>query len=577
MNTYFKTLFKETKKNVSKLTFYLILCWIILHTTKMFLFAIQLDVVKLFVLQQSIYRILIDFFVSVILLFIIFRSRALAITYSLLEATYIFLYLLYFSYFHQYLTFSSIVSLGEGVKAVSTLKVVFSVTFIVISILDLPLLLWLTSKKRLNDVKTFLNSLTGKSFLVTVLILLVLNEVLNFAGKKSIYHIVRNKDILIIMGRSEFIIRRYGTFLYGILSLDSFFNEKKVINQLDYGPELKFYERDKKYNVVIIQVESLDSSIIFTDYKGKAITPFLRSLINKSWFYPFVVSYHFAGATSDAEFAIINSVVPLTTYPSIKLENYYYPNSLPKKFLINGYKVFAFHNNDGFYFNRDKAFHLMGFEEYYDRVKMNLPHRGWGASDEDVFNFVKQKIKEEKKPFFYYVITMSSHGPFDIVDQYYTNESFSDINMKNVKKYFNSISYVDTQLSNFVSFLVDNFNDTHIFIFGDHSSGVEGDIYNPSVSVVEGKRVEIVPLFFIPAKSSQIKPKGYCGDVISFLDVAPSIIHAAGISATIKSYGISILSLKNEKRKIPWPDNFLDSDEVIRNLKFKVIMPVEKK
>jgi len=427
----------------------------------MFLFAIQLDVVKLFVLQQSIYRILIDFFVSVILLFIIFRSRALAITYSLLEATYIFLYLLYFSYFHQYLTFSSIVSLREGVKAVSTLKVVFSVKFIVISILDLPLLLWLTSKNRLNDVKTFLNSLTGKSFLVTVLILLVLNEVLNFAGKKSIYHIVRAKDIFIIKGRneviirrhgtkfnfestgwgcrSEFIIRRYGTFLYGILSLDSFFNEKKVINQLDYGPELKFYESNKKYNVVIIQVESLDSSIIFTDYKGKAITPFLISLINKSWFYPVVVSYHFAGATSDAEFAIINSVVPLTTYPSMKLANYYYPNALPKKFLINGYKVFAFHNNDGFYFNRDKAFHLMGFEKYYDRVKMNLPHRGWGASDEDVFNFVKQKIKEEKKPFLYYVITMSSHGPFDLVDQYYTNESFSDINMKNVKKYFNSI------------------------------------------------------------------------------------------------------------------------------------------
>jgi len=65
--------------------------------------------------------------------------------------------------------------------------------------------------------------------------------------------------------------------------------------------------------------------------------------------------------------------------------------------------------------------------------------------------------------------------------------------------------------------------------------------------------------------------------VISFLDVAPSIIDVAGISATIKSYGISILSLKNEKRKIPWPDKFLDSDEVIRNLKFKVIMPVEKK
>jgi hypothetical protein len=40
---------------------------------------------------------------------------------------------------------------------------------------------------------------------------------------------------------------------------------------------------------------------------------------------------------------------------------------------------------------------------------------------------------------------------------------------------------------------------------------------------------------------------------------------------------MSILSLKNEKRKIPWPDKFLDSDEVIRNLKFKVIMPVEKK
>ena len=106
-----------------------------------------------------------------------------------------------------------------------------------------------------------------------------------------------------------------------------------------------------KPNYVIIQVESMDANIVNQKYKGVYVTPFLRSLTASAVYYPFAMSYHEGGGTSDSEFSIINSVEPLESYPALKLSSYDFPNSMVSKLDAQGYSTFAFHGNIGSFYN----------------------------------------------------------------------------------------------------------------------------------------------------------------------------------------------------------------------------------
>lgn len=93
---------------------------------------------------------------------------------------------------------------------------------------------------------------------------------------------------------------------------------------------------------------------------------------------------------------------------------------------------------------------------------------------------------------------MSSHGPFTIVQNYYTNSQFDDIEDIATKNYFNSINYVDKVLSNFINFIQKEIPNTIVFIFGDHHSSLQDNsIYRRSVAIINNKIIEIVPLFII--------------------------------------------------------------------------------
>ncbi len=62
-------------------------------------------------------------------------------------------------------------------------------------------------------------------------------------------------------------------------------------------------------------------------------------------YFPYLLSYHFAGGTSDCEVAVLNSIEPLTSEPTMKLYDYGYPNSLVKRLETAGYHTLAFHGN----------------------------------------------------------------------------------------------------------------------------------------------------------------------------------------------------------------------------------------
>jgi lipoteichoic acid synthase len=360
------------------------------------------------------------------------------------------------------------------------------------------------------------------------------------------------------------VVKKYGLLTFNILDLFNYRDTRARIKVLTYGPPVAAPDTaDTHPNILIMQIESLDAYIIDYLYKKKFVTPFLHDLSRKCIFFPYLLSYHLAGSTSDCEFATINSVEPFADFPSIKLRNYDYPNSILKRCAADGYSVVAFHGNRGTYFNRNAAFKKMGFQAFYDMFAMRLPEIGWGASDESVFDFVKSQMLHQKQPFLYYCITMSSHEPFVFVKPYYRNSAFDDIKDGPVRNYLNSMSYVDNMLKKFIPAVRNTCPNMIIFIYGDHTPSLPKCGYQKALITLKGQPLEFVPLLIVTPENTVYREKRLAA---SFLDIAPTVLAAGRCKGTIQSYGLNLLSLPTQDKGIPYRMNIYSRKSLYGNI-----------
>jgi phosphoglycerol transferase MdoB-like AlkP superfamily enzyme len=308
-----------------------------------------------------------------------------------------------------------------------------------------------------------------------------------------------------------------------------------------YGHQITFRGREKPHpNIVCIQVESMDANIIDRQHDGVFVTPFLHKLSGKCLFFPYTLSYHEAGLTTDCELSVINSLEPLADFPSIKLHNYRYMNSMIKRFNITHYQTAAFHGNKAIFDNRMDAFGKMGFGTFYDIAGMGLREIAWGAPDGAVFDFVKTKLLTQQEPFLYYIITMSSHEPFTLVNSYYQNPRFRTVPNKHTRDYFNCISYVDKEMSSLILTIRRQRPNSYIFIYGDHTPIEEVGAFRKSSFLYDDRLFEFVPLFIL-TPDSLVHREDAC--VAAFVDIAPTALYASGVPYRMRVNGTNLLDV----------------------------------
>jgi phosphoglycerol transferase MdoB-like AlkP superfamily enzyme len=337
------------------------------------------------------------------------------------------------------------------------------------------------------------------------------------------------------------VVRKYGILTFNIVDLLNYENGRHHIKGITYGPAVASAdEAGPRANIMVVQVESLDAYIVDRKYKDDFVAPFLHGLASSSVYYPYMLSYHKAGSSSDCDFSTINSIEPFDDYPAIKIRNYDYINSMAKQMSAHGYAVMAFHGNKGSYFNRTAAFKKMGFDRFFDLDAMGLHEIGWGAPDKAVFDFVSGRLRLQKEPFFYYVITMSSHEPFTLTKPYYQDNLFAGVRNERTRDYFNAISYVDRQIGEFVRTVRTLRPNTYIFIMGDHTPVIPRDVYKRASFVFDGRQFEFVPHFIITPDNRVFREDKLAA---SFVDIAPTVLAAAGTPYSIRSFGTNLLSV----------------------------------
>jgi lipoteichoic acid synthase len=360
------------------------------------------------------------------------------------------------------------------------------------------------------------------------------------------------------------VVREHGLLVFNIADLFNFADTRRHIRSLSYGAEVSAAETTAHHpNIMAIQVESLDAYIIDARYKNRYITPFLHDLSQKSVYYPFVLSYHEAGSTSDCEFSTINSVEPFDDMPSMKLRNYDYPNSVAKRFAARGYRVEAFHGNRGTYFNRTAAFKKMGFHRFHDMLSMGLREVGWGVPDKAVFDFVKTRLLSRSEPFFYYIITMTSHEPFTLARSYYRNNFFHKIRNETTRDYFDVMSYVDREIQEIVRSVTTNYPNTYLFIYGDHTPVLQKDVYKRASFIADSRIFEFVPLFIVTPDSRVFRENTCAG---SFADIAPTMLAASGIPYTLRTNGTDLLKNPLPNTIIPYREMVYSRADLFRKI-----------
>lgn len=225
-------------------------------------------------------------------------------------------------------------------------------------------------------------------------------------------------------------------------------------------------------NLIAIQVEALQQFVIGAKVNGEEITPNINKLIGKSLYFDNFFYQIAEGNTSDAEFMVNNSLYPAASgaaYFRYDEKDY---TSLPGQLKDLGYYTAAFHGNDETFWNRNIMYDLMGFKDFFGKSSFSIDEIvGMGISDKSFLTQSLDKIKTFKQPFYSFMITLSSHYPFEDIKSY-GNFDVNKYEGTLLGNYFKAIHYTDTQLGIFLEELEKEgiLDNSILLLYGDHNA-----------------------------------------------------------------------------------------------------------
>ncbi len=285
-------------------------------------------------------------------------------------------------------------------------------------------------------------------------------------------------------------------------------------------------------NLIVLQVESLEKFVIGKRVNGQEITPNLNRLLNNSLYFSNFYEQVWNGTSSDAELMINTSVYPVrqgSTFFRFPGNTY---NSLPKILVSHGYQTLAIHPDKGGYWNWRQALTGIGFQKTIDESYFQMDERiGLGLSDGSYLRQVGSLIKAEKQPFYTFLITLTSHAPFDLPQQYCDLNLDPGLQESKLGGYFQSIHYTDRQIGAFIEKLDQDglLDNTVIVLYGDHT-GVHKfyddeiiQLKNPESWWMEGHSQIPLIIYSKGMTGGEVKATG------GHIDVLPTLAYLMGV------------------------------------------------
>lgn len=455
----------------------------------------------------------------------------------------------FFRYFGNFISISVLSyafqagSVKQSVTSLMSSRDIVFIVDIVISILTL-LVGVILSKVKLKNDKTPLRSRAtkvGLVFSVGLLMILLRITELSAGDKQSwIFEHFRFVSSMNILSFHAYDVYEYAFNKYESKPLTE--KEKMDINAW-FSEHNKVNEKTNKYtgsakgkNLMVVQVEALQQFVINKKINGQEITPNLNKLIKRSMYFDNYYYQVAQGNTSDAEFLSNTSFLPIEEgsvyfkYPTNKYK------SLGGTLKAEGYSTIAFHGYKAGFWNRASMYPNMGIDKFVSEEKLNQSEKiGFGISDKSFLSQTFDIIKTQQSPYYNFIITLSSHYPYDALKDY------KGINVGNydgmfIGNYLKSINYADVALGEFIDKLdkegiLDNsvlalYGD-HFAIDGGHANELSDFLGKDVSGEIEWTKLQKVPLIIHLPKDMN---KGRISAIGGELDLFPTLANLFGLN-----------------------------------------------
>ncbi|SEF52785.1 Phosphoglycerol transferase MdoB [Caloramator fervidus] len=337
--------------------------------------------------------------------------------------------------------------------------------------------------------KNFIEKETRFTKRVTAFIMIfILGIVFNYQSVKALS---RNQPgILKTMYDKKYIASNIGSINFHMIDLYNFLtrnvlnikkiDEKEIKDTLSWfenknsNKNERYFGRYKGKNLIIVQLEAFQGFVLDKKINGIELTPNLNkiakdSLVFKNYYYQTAW-----GGTSDAEFLSNVSLLPAregAVYYQFAGNKY---DSLAKELKNIGYFTCVMHANRPGFWNRTNMYKALGFDRYENENNFIIDEiQGMGLSDKSFFRQAVEKMKNYDRPFYSFLITLSSHFPYkdyqnkiaNIID---VGEFEGDV----VGDYLKAVKYTDEA----VGILIDElkkaglWDNSVVVFYGDHAA-----------------------------------------------------------------------------------------------------------
>lgn len=405
-------------------------------------------------------------FISSVLMFFLFliliRNKKTRIGFFLVYFILSFLMIIdvvYLKYFNDTFKLAYFRYISEFVEVLDILFVVVEFKHLLV-FADIILVGFLVLRMK-DDVKLFRFKLSP----VLIILSIITFTLINPFGNSDIKN----------LGNNEF-FNYYIKDAYGMVLGDEV--EIEEVDEYTFldGKETEEYKRlegiGEGRNLIVIQVESSQNMVINKDYNGQEITPNLNKLISEDTLY-FNNYYQQLGKgnTSDAEFVSHNSIYAPVHGQAYEIYQDSYFHGLPWILKDKGYSTAALHGYRGDFWNRDKAYPAQGFDKFYSEKDYDFDEElVMGIGDKEFFDQSIGYMKEFEEPFYSFLITLTSHGPYNLPKDKQGLELEERDKGTLFGDYLQAVNYTDRAIGEFIQDLKNEgmYDNSIIAIYGDH-------------------------------------------------------------------------------------------------------------
>lgn len=312
---------------------------------------------------------------------------------------------------------------------------------------------------------------------------------------------------------------------------------KQTYGSLTFHEENEYTGMFKDKNVIFLQLEGIDSWLLNT-----TDMPNLTELKKNALIFDNHYSYYTGGgSTFNSELAVTTGFLTPISYSKnpYSFNTNSFPGSLPNQLKNLGYTVNAFHMNSGEYYMREMNYLNWGYDNYYSLMdEGNYTDISYQLDTELIENeFFYEKMFKQKEPFMNYIISFTTHTPFNLdspmakllTDKVYGKDGVVPMmNEEYTARFF--AAETDRMVGLLMKALEDNglIENTIIVAFADHYLYTLNDktILDKYKRHTDNNLINHTP-FFIWSYDLQ---KKHIGKVNSQLDILPTVLNLLGVN-----------------------------------------------